>query len=147
MNSGKFPLNNYDQLRQELKVFASSQVFNSFLYLLFTEQNGRRVPVCRVAGEDPEGILYIGQTTKLVDRLSLLCRSFQSRAPSGKRWQHGADEIYWQCVAVRDKYARENMWVEVTPCDDSKAAEHEAIRNYYMKFGEVPPFNGAIVKR
>lgn len=116
-----------------------------FLYKLFTQKDGSRIPVDRVAGRDNEGVLYIGQTTDLVNRLSLLFRSFtKAPDPEGK---NGADEIYWQCEAVRRKYPSKNMFVEITPCKNGKALEMEEISKYYIKFGEVPPFNGAIVKR
>lgn len=114
------------------------------LYKLFAQKQGNRVPVGRVAGIDTDGILYIGQTSRFI-RIKELFQSFQ-KAPSKKLFKHGADEIYWQCEKVREVYPIEDMAVEITICDDSKALEIDEITRYYRKFGEVPPFNGAIVK-
>lgn len=133
--------------KSELNKFFLQNEGKGFLYKLFTKKGEDRVAVGRIAGVDGEGILYIGQTIKPVDRLVLLLKSFQNPPPEGKGWKHGADEIYWQCEAVREKYPLENMFVEIIACDDSKAHEIEEISTYYRKFGEVPPFNGAIVKR
>ncbi len=116
------------------------------IYKVFSQQAGKRVPVSRVGGDDPEGILYIGQSIKLGSRLRLLAKSFHAPPPSGKLWQHGAEEIYWQCAAVQKRYPLENLFVEILPCRDPKQQEMIEISQYYQKFGEVPPFNGAIVK-
>jgi len=138
---------NYDEFRKELKDIAANNPGVSFLYKLFSKKDGTKIPVSRIAGTDNEGILYIGQTTSLVDRLALLHRSFQKAPLKEKLWQHGADEIYWQCESVRTQYPIKQMVIEITLCDDSKNMEYDEISKYCRQFGEVPPFNGAIVKR
>ena len=114
------------------------------LYKLFSQKQGTRVPIGRVVGVDNDGILYIGQTSAF-GRIKKLFKSFQ-KAPSKKSFDHGADEIYWQCEAVRKAYPIENMAVDILICDDSISLEIDEIIKYYKKFGEVPPFNGRIPK-
>ncbi len=147
MEPEKLPFKDYQAFRKTIGEIEAKNQGCGFLYKLYSVENGKRIPVCRVAGKDEAGILYIGQTTKLVDRLSLLYRSFEKRPNAGKLWQHGADEIYWQCQKMQEEFPFNNMVVEITPCENSAASEIEAISSYYTKFGEVPPFNGAIVKK
>lgn len=138
--------NDLETFKQQVKAFAFDNEGQGFLYKLYCEKDNMRIPVHRVAGEDLEGILYMGQTKSLYDRMSLLCKSFYGAPANGKLWKHGADEIYWQCDAVREKYPVKNMFVEILSCADSKKSEYDAISSYCKKYGEVPPFNGAIVK-
>lgn len=133
---------NYQDFRNQLKSFQEENQGKGFLYKLSTPK-----PVNRIGGVDKTGILYIGQTTKLIDRVSYLYRSFEKKPPQKILFRHGADEIYWQCLNVQEQYPFPNMKVEITAWDNSKEAEESAIREYYKEFGEVPPFNGAIVKR
>lgn len=123
---------------------------NQIVYKLFTKKLDEIIPIQRVGGEDKDGILYIGQTQTATpfERVSLLYKSFKSKPEfkPKKPWLHGADEIYWQCQAVRKRFQFENMFVEIILCKDSKKMEREAIIKYYQEFGEVPPFNGAIAK-
>ena len=137
----------YDNFREQLKNITDQHEEKGFMYKLYTEEDGKRRPVFRLAGDDEDGILYIGQTKNLVDRVSLLFRSFATKCPKGKLYKHGADEIYWHCSNARKNYPFKNMLVEITPCENSKVAEFDAIKEYYVTFGEVPPFNGAIVKK
>lgn len=123
------------------------QKHDGVVYKLFTQNQEKRVPVNRIAEIDSNGILYIGKTTKPFDRLALLFKSFQNPPPKNKLWQHGAEEIYWQCDKVREKYPFEKMFLEIILYEDSKTGEIVEISSYYTKFGEVPPFNGAIVKQ
>lgn len=147
MKTIKLQFGNYEAFRAAVKQIQSENENKGFLYKLFTQKTELRIPVQRIADIDGDGILYIGQTKNLVNRMLLLFRSFLAAPKKGRLWQHGADEIYWQCEAVRERYPFENMIVEIIPCEDSAIYEQEEISKYYKKFGEVPPFNGAIVKR
>ena len=128
-------------LKENLPILSSH---DGVVYKLFTEASGKRITIPRVAGEDEAGILYIGKTTKPFNRLALLHQSF--KANHNKLWLHGADEIYWQCQAVQEKYLFKNMKVEIILSKDCKKEETKAIVAYYRQYGEVPPFNGAIAK-
>jgi len=80
----------------------------------------------------------------MAQRKLIYHRSFKSR--HNKLWLHGADEIYWQCPAVQEKYPFENMKLQIILSKDCKQQETEEIVTYYRQYGEVPPFNGAIAK-
>jgi len=131
-------------LRENLQI---GQNYDGVIYKLFTTNKNVNIPVSRIAGNDNDGILYIGKTTKPFERLTLLFRSFQNPPPKNKLWLHGAEEIYWQCPEVRKLYPFDKMSILIILCEDSSISEIEEISKYYLKFGEVPPFNGAIVKR
>ena len=129
-------------LKENLPILS---IHDGVVYKLFTAVGGNRIAIPRVGATDEAGILYIGKTTNPVEnRLALLYRSFKAR--HNKLWLHGADEVYWQCSAVQDKYPFENIQLQVIVCKDCKQQEAKEISTYYRQFREVPPFNGAIVK-
>jgi hypothetical protein len=130
-----------------LKAYAQEHPQAGFVYTLYAEVAGNRIPVGRVGGVDQAGVLYIGQTTQAASRISLLFRSFKDKPPEGKLWRHGAEEIYWQSAKMQEKYPFDSLVVAVEACADSKVLEHDHISAYSLQFGEVPPFNGAIVKK
>lgn len=133
--------------RSDLKAYESRHPQAGFVYTLYAEAAGKIIPVNRVGGTDQQGVLYIGQTTRAASRISLLMRSFKSKPPGEKLWRHGAEEIYWQCANMQEKYPADTLVVAVEACTDSKQLEYDRITTYSLQFGEVPPFNGAIVKK
>ena len=140
-------LDNLGQVNQGLReirnfiALPENERLQQFLYQL---KFPAKIP--RLGGEDKSGVLYIGQTNN-ISRIKFLVNSFISPPKDGTLYRHGAEQLYWQCLHIQERYSVAKMWVEVIPCEHSKKLEFECLIEYSLEYGEVPPFNGAIPRK
>lgn len=94
--------------------------------------------VCkRLCGDDESGTLYIGQSSYLHGRVSLLVRSTNPASPV--QAYRKLPEILMrtfpvECLAV--------TWQRSGNTDLARSKEGNLLRNYVATFGELPPLNG-----
>ncbi len=101
------------------------------------------IPVCRLVGVDPLGILYIGRSGFSAGR------SVANRIGEFVRQQHSGGITYTGAKEVLNKtpaYSRHNLQVRMKGLSTEKeirSAESRALQEYFHKYGELPPCNSA----
>lgn len=107
------------------------------------------VPVRRVAGDDPAGILYIGRADKgsLRTRISGLAKDLLHRRPTdpwGAFESHDAAFEYYVPDVVHRLFPKSGLFVTWEVARDgaeAQAMETKRLVNYRARFGEYPPLN------
>jgi len=103
--------------------------------------SGKPIPVSRLVGVDPIGILYIGRSGFSSGR------SIANRIGEFVRQQHSGGITYATAKEVLDKssaYSRHSLQVRVKVLSTKKeieSAESRTLQEYFSKYGELPPCN------
>ena len=108
-------------------------------------KNGKPVEIRRFGGTDKEGILAIGCSKQIDIRRKQFVESSK-----GKRGH--SEGIQWCLVKrVSKKLAEQALlrfaFAKLGTKEEAMKAEMTEIRNYFKKYLEAPPLNGAIPKR
>jgi len=99
------------------------------------------VPIHRVCGEDSEGRIYIGAAEKT--SLSYRLRTFfHSMNPQRRQNNHSAGNKISENEHLRNWLKKYCLYFEVEITLTPKDLEKNKLKEYQMKFGEVPPLNG-----
>lgn len=98
-------------------------------------EGGGPSKICRLNGTDEEGIIYMGGSTKLRERL---------KGWLGPR-KHHASRHWLLCQTILEQgipryEARFRVRVG-DPHEDLEKAEANALADYFLKFAELPPCN------
>ena len=107
-------------------------------YYLYSKKGGKRRQTNRLYKIDKQGILYIGQTKNLVNRITGLKKTID---PDYKSEPHICGRRYNINSLAKKKFPYESLYVKLEPSKNHKELEKDIIRSYFMEFGEVPPFN------
>lgn len=108
--------------------------------IIALDDNNKPETICRVYGNDKEGVLYIGQSSKqtiqhrIGDFWKAHNNEYLSDAHSGARTYASSKKIY-----ERYKFNDLGVWFEV--CNNPEGRETEELENYFDEFGELPPLN------
>jgi len=102
--------------------------------------NKKGLTICRVAGKDEEGVLYIGKTEKqtLFERV---CDFKKAVLENYKSEGHSGGRSYNASKALKAMIKPEDMGVELFPSSDPEKAETRCLAAYRDKYGELPPLN------
>lgn len=113
------------------------------LHCLRDEDNLHYIPIPRLLGTDLDGILYIGSSGCLRDRVTSL-----RKALSGAAKKHGfSDPGAHACghkyinFKIQNTFPYERLCVTLYPNRDSAKTEVEILNKYEKEYGEAPPFN------
>jgi hypothetical protein len=109
-------------------------------------------PINRVLSTDPAGILYVGMS-----------RNLQNRVWAFPYGNHGASALLWKGHDIRMRILRavspseEDCAKALAGCfasvaypvaePDLERAEHAVLVSYYLRFGEFPPMNSSAPDR
>lgn len=94
----------------------------------------------RVLGIDNEGILYIGKSVNLRERLRMLKRSFNQKP---KAYGHTFGKKYNENKKLENAFPLKSLYVSYKTTTVPKTLETKLLNKYFAKFGEVPPFNSS----
>jgi excinuclease UvrABC nuclease subunit len=108
------------------------------IYSLNDNNNAR--PLQRLLGTDQEGLLYIGKSENLNDRVRMLWRVLQ---PNYKATAHTFGMNYKSLQVIRDAFPLDTLAIEFEENNMAKTYEKTIIETYRQKYGEVPPLNGS----
>jgi hypothetical protein len=102
--------------------------------------NGEVVPIPRVLGVDPRGVLYIGKATSFAERVSNLKKTispdYQGQSHvCGRRYKNKTYESFGQ------RFPFHRLCVSFEPSAAPAVAEAAALTAYVQQFGELPPLN------
>jgi len=109
------------------------------LHCLKKDSQNEFIPIDRILGTDPEGVLYIGQTGSDHRRIAKLRSSL---SPGPMRYIHHAGIRYKKNQKLQNHFPSDRLCITFKPVSNPKSVESKEIQDYFNKFGEVPPLNG-----
>jgi len=98
------------------------------------------LPIQRVCGNDPDGVLYIGQSTKQSIRKRV--KSFINGITKGiTKDSHPGAKTYVSSLKLYKKFPFDFLGVMYEPCSNAEQKEAKELKRYFDKYGELPPLN------
>ena len=111
-------------------------------------KSGNPIPIGRLAGVDPLGILYVGRSgfrrQKTNRTVANRVREFVRQAHSGGITYARANKILKQVPQFSDHQLQ--VRAKVLPDDKIDVEESNVLRKYFKKYAELPPCNSALPK-
>jgi hypothetical protein len=94
------------------------------------------VPVSRLLGQDPEGVLYIGMAASFLDRVIELKKSL---SPQHVSRGHECGARHKRHEGIASAFPYERLAVTFMSADAPRVVEQQALAEYFSHFGELPP--------
>ena len=114
---------------------------NPGVYRIFSlDNNDIPRPMQRVLGIDNDGILYIGKSNNLNERLRMLWRVLQ---PNYLATGHTFGINYKSLQVIQDAFPYDTLAIEFEENAEPAIFETALIETYRQIYGEVPPLNGS----
>lgn len=110
------------------------------VYFIKTHSKKKPIRINRVLGIDEDGILYIGKSENLRERLRMLWRVIN---PKQKATAHTFGKKYNENKKLREAFPLKSLYISYGISTDPKVLEFKLLNKYFLKFGEVPPFNSS----
>jgi excinuclease UvrABC nuclease subunit len=111
------------------------------IYRIYSiDGNDNPHPLTRVLGTDSDGVLYIGKSKNLRERVRMLWRVLQ---PNYGATAHTFGINYKSLEVIRNAFPYETLAIEYETNEDPKEYEKVQIEIYRQIYGEVPPLNGS----
>lgn len=136
-----------DKKKQQMKIISLAE--NNFwkqipesggVYFIYSYNNNTPIKLNRVLGTDEEGLLYIGKSENLRERLRMLWRVLN---PKQKATAHTFGTKYNNNKKLREAFPLNSLYVSFRITINPKTLESELLDKYFSKYGEVPPFNSS----
>ena len=133
-----------------------SEDFNSMIkkfnykqgvYKIYSIKNNKPCKISRLAKVDNSGLLYIGSSKNLKDRLSILRRVTIGESDGYKSDAHTFGVKYNAIKKIRELFPLETLFIEVKCTDIFKETESELLREYITQYAELPPLNSNYSKQ
>ena len=113
---------------------------DSGIYFIYSiSENGHPKAVQRVLKIDSSGILYIGKSKNIKDRLRMLFRVLHPELY--KADAHTFGKNYNQSLGLQDSFPLESLAINYHLTQDYSNLETSELKKYFDEFGEVPPLN------
>jgi hypothetical protein len=114
-----------------------------------TNPEGMPITIPRIGGTDPDGILNIGRSGFRTKKTN---RSLGQRLWEFWYGNHSGSYTYGLALSALSRlpaFADHRLWASIVslPDDEILQAEVTAIRQYFDRFLELPPYNGAFPGR
>ena len=102
------------------------------------DKENKPIPIPRLAGIDPEGIVYTGKSVRLRPRIE----DFLGGRHSGG----GTYFLVYRHLIRSERFKNHSLQFRVLACEESALEVKEAniLRKYFHKFCELPPFNSTV---
>jgi len=124
------------------KLFWESIPPSSGIYFIYSlDDNGTPIESKRLLGTDKGGVLYIGKSNHLRERLRMLWRVLN---PEYKTTAHTFGLKYNTYEILRKYFPRDKFAIKFEESKSPKDLEKKHLEDYLNTFGEVPPFNSSI---
>ena len=108
--------------------------------------------ISRIAGKDQSGILYVGKSTKIRQRLTQLWNC--NHPATGFLWKHPEIASFISGQQIRSKKEVENFvaslslkYALIGTRDQLASAERAVLHSYLFRYGELPPLNFSLPER
>lgn len=102
------------------------------------DNNSRPITIPRLRGVDTEGIIYVGQSTRIRPRIEGFLRGNHSGG--------GMYFLVYRRLKKYEPYRDHSLQFRVMTCTEADAETKEAnmLRRYFRRFCELPPFNSTV---
>ena len=110
------------------------------VYFINSYNDNNLAKLNRVLGQDEDGILYIGKSENLRERLRMLWRVLN---PKLKATAHTFGTKYYNNKKLEEAFPLKSLYVSFRITTKPKILESELLDKYFSKYGEVPPFNSS----
>ena len=110
------------------------------VYIIHSCNKNIPIKIDRVLGQDEEGILYIGKSENIRERLRMLWRVLN---PKHKATAHTFGKKYNENKKLREAFPLKSLFISYRISPYPKLLEYKFLDKYFLKFGEVPPFNSS----
>jgi hypothetical protein len=132
-----YPLLDQDKFPSSKQISNDSGIY----WIVAANKLGQPIPLQRVCGCDPDGILYVGRSSRLRSRLQTLSAMLRTVDPRAAG--HIAGLHYKANRSLRNRFPAKVLKFGFKHCANEKMAEDSKLRRYLKRFGEFPPLNGA----
>jgi hypothetical protein len=119
------------------KIYAKHSL-NSGVYKIISIVDGHRMPIQRLLGIDLKGVLYIGGSLCLVNRITTFKKTIST---SFKSNNHSGGRRYIKNEKIVKAFPYNSLYVEMTQHDYPTEIEKQLLDEYFWVFGEAPPLN------
>lgn len=109
------------------------------VYKVIAVKLGERVPINRLLGTDPDGVLYIGKADSFLDRVIGLRKTLIYESSShifGRRFRNASN--------LKLEFPIESLYVELFQNENPAEQENKILDQYFQHYGEVPPLNAIL---
>lgn len=110
------------------------------VYFIHSFNDKAPLKINRVLKVDDRGILYIGKSENIRERLRMLWRVIN---PQLKAKAHTFGIKYNDNKNLRKAFPLESLIISYKTTNESKKIESKLLNQYFAKFGEVPPLNSS----
>ena len=110
------------------------------VYHIYCYKGKKPITINRVLGIDNQGILYIGKSDNLRERLRMLRRVLN---PNLKATAHTFGSKFNDNKKLRKAFPLKSLFIKYQVSKESKKLEKDLLDQYFQNFGEVPPFNSS----
>jgi hypothetical protein len=110
------------------------------VYFIYSYNNQIPIRINRVLGTDVEGLLYIGKSINLRERLRMLWRVLN---PKQNATAHTFGTKYNKNKNLRETFPLNSLYVSFIITTEPQILESELLDKYFLQYGEVPPFNSS----
>ena len=126
---------------QFYKIWDSKNFDNSGVYLLQRiDENEKIKPIPRLLDSDDQGVLYIGKSDNLNNRLGILINLLNGTSTTGK---HSMGRRFQEIEKFQEYLRPENMILRIFFCDSPRQVESSLLEEYLQEYGELPPLNNS----
>lgn len=104
------------------------------------DNNGDAISIQRFLGEDEEGIIAIGQTKNIKNRL----RGFYKVVIEKKKYSHSEGltvHLLRGIAKFKEEIESSNFQYAFRKVENPKEEEKKLLKDYFEKYGEIPPLN------
>lgn len=108
------------------------------VYKILAIKNETPVTINRLLGADTNGVLYIGKAISYLDRVITLKKSLD---PAYKSSNHDFGVRHKKHNLISIQFPYEVLYVELIEDKNQNDLERKELKEYYDKFGELPPLN------
>ena len=120
---------------------ADKRLIHPGVYKIFLFKNEKPITIQRFLENDDSGLVYIGAAGKTNLAYRLTC-FMNSKRPDRKQNNHSGGKKIKVNKRLSEFASELIFYYEVIKTKDAKEKERDMLKNYFMKFGEVPPLNG-----
>ena len=111
------------------------------IYNIYSFENKKPKPITRLGSIDGTGLLYIGSSKNLKERLGMLYRVTHGKKKDYKTTAHTFGVKYNKIKIIENLFPIETLFIEIKTTKDYKKIESNLLKEYLNKHGELPPLN------
>jgi hypothetical protein len=117
------------------------------VYKIYSIKNKKPNKIRRLSNIDNSGLLYIGSSKNLKDRLGMLRRVTIGKSDGYKADAHTFGVKYNATAKIKELFPLETLFIEVECKEKFKETESKLLEKYLNDYAELPPLNSNYPKQ